>query len=164
MSRWLEHSTLRSARRESSRELVSTVVRAWCAVSTSPRPTRVPCALIACARALSRSITMSARATTASPASDTLEHLSLAHPLDVLVDLQCRAQRVLEVALVAQRHQRLCPHDRLPDARKLVEVAMLAQAADRGHHADDDLFGHPGDSRADDLALAIGPGIVDPVV
>src|SRR4051794_4181920 len=98
MSRWLEHSTLRSASRASSRELGSTAVNACCAVSTSPSPTRVPCALMSCARALILLITTSPWAATTS--LDTLEHLPLAHPLHVLVDLQRRAERVLEVALV----------------------------------------------------------------
>ena len=67
------------------------------------------------------------------------------------------------VACAVERQQRARPGDRLPHAGQLVELA-LAQPRDRGAHARRDLLGHAGQPRADDLGLALGRRVVDPVV
>src|SRR5204862_6213001 len=95
-----EHSTARSASREASRELGSIASSARCAASSSPTPTREPCARWAAVRALSRALTASA-------ASDTLEHLPLTNPDHVLVHLQRRPQRLVQRRVLPDRGQRL---------------------------------------------------------
>ena len=78
--------------------------------------------------------------------------------MHVLVHLQRHAERLVEIGVVAEREQRLRPHDRLADARQLVEVPLLAQAPDRRDDPRRDRLRHAWDSRVDDLALALGVG------
>src|SRR5437763_1308967 len=151
-----EHSTVRSASFESSREPQSTSAKARCASSNSPTPTRDPCAR-------NRPANDPSRETTAS-ASDTFEHLSLADPEDVLVHLQRSAKRLVEITVATEREQRPRPHQRLADPRELVKVAVLAQPPDRRHDPRRDRLRHPRDACVDDRALAFRRGVVDPVI
>ena len=66
-------------------------------------------------------------------------------------------------AVAVQRQQRARPRDRLPHAGQLVELA-LAQPGDRGADPRGDLLGHAREPRADDLGLALGRRVVDPVI
>src|SRR5262249_53120112 len=124
------------------------------AASSSPTPTRAPWARSAAVSALSPPIT----------ASDTVQHLPLAHADDVLVHLERHPERLLEVGILAERKQRLGPHDRLADARQLVEIALLAQARDGVDDARGNRLRNARDPRLDDLALAPRIGVVDPVI
>src|SRR5690348_11962729 len=93
MSLRSEHRTARSARRTSSREAQSTAATARTESTNSPTPARPP-------RPLKAATSSASAPTTASPVavagSDTLEHSALAHPYQVLVDLEHRAERFLE--------------------------------------------------------------------
>src|SRR6185312_16220358 len=104
------------------------IARSACAAaSTSPVPTRTPPTRRSVASVVSRSSTAPlarrASAGSAAPGSDTLEHPQLAHPLEVLADLERHAERVVQIAVgAAERDQRLGPRDRLPHAGELVEL------------------------------------------
>src|SRR5918994_2552881 len=98
------------------RSEASTAASARCAASSSPTPTRAPPARIAAASALTRdSIARVA-------ASGATEHPALAHPVDVLADLERDAERRLEVGVAVKREQRPRPRDGLPHAGQLVEL------------------------------------------
>src|SRR5262245_37573144 len=90
-------------------------------------------------------------------ASDTAEHPSLAHALDVLAHLQRHPERLLEVDAPVERQQRASPDDRLPHARQLVQL-LLAQPGDRHAHALGDLVGYAGQPGPHDLGLALARG------
>ena len=119
-SAWLEHRTVRSASRASFRDAGSTAASARCASTSSPTPSRTPSARSSAVSAPSGPVT----------GSDTLEHLALTDPQDVLVDLQRRTERLIEVGLVSKRQERPGPDERLPHSGQLVQVALLAQPAD----------------------------------
>src|SRR6185436_12041012 len=105
----------------------STAARARWPASSSSSPTRTPSPRSRAASTERRSVTTAG--------SDTLEHPIRAHALDVLADLQRRADRGLERSFLApEREQGLGPRDGLPHARQLVEVAV-AKEGDRIAHA-----------------------------
>src|SRR4051812_41700732 len=118
-------------------------------------------------RARSRAATFSLSRCATSPwprgSSGTFEDPVAADAIDVLADLQRHAQRLVERRVAVQREQRACPGDRLPHPRELVELA-LAQLGDRRADPRGDLLGHARQARLDDLGLALGGRVVDPVV
>ena len=60
-----------------------------------------------------------------------LQDPALAHAQEILVDLEDGAKSVLERGLPVEREQRARPHDRLPHARQLVQVTLVAQSPHR---------------------------------
>src|SRR4051794_7900212 len=94
------------------------------AASSSPVPMRTPPKRSRAASSARRSITAPlarrAPAAAAGAGSDTVEHLQLPHPLEVLAHLQRHAEGLVEVAVgAAEGDERLRPRDRLPHAGSL---------------------------------------------
>src|SRR5690349_10091295 len=91
----------------------------------------------------------------------------LAGELEVLPLLEHGTERevggVGRQVLLTEQVERARPVDRLRDAGRLGQL-QLAQAVDRGDHAAGQLARHTGLPERDDLDLALGVGVVDPVV
>src|SRR5687767_544178 len=125
------------------------------AASTSPTPRRTPPARRVAASSVSRPVTRA-------PGLPTLQDPALADLLDVLADLQDDSEGGVEVIGV-ESQQCLRPGDRLAHAGKLVEL-LAAQARDGGADPLGDRVGHVRQAGTDDLGLALGRRVVDPVV
>src|ERR1019366_5760711 len=153
-SRCWEHSTARRASRASSREPASMTDRALWAASSSPTPTREPCQRMTAARSLSGPVT----------GSDAIQDSTLTHAQQVLVHLERGAERLVKLRVIPDGEQRLGPDDRLPHAGQLVQIPLLAQAADGVHDPRGHALGNPGQTRVHNVPLASRAGVVDPVV
>src|SRR5262249_31390376 len=141
----------------------STAARALCAARSSSIPTRAPPARMAPTRSASFAVTLApASRRLPAAASDTLQHPALSHPLDVLSHLERHAERLVQVD-AGEGEQCLRPGDRLADARELVKL-LGPQPGDGATDAPGYLIGHPWEPRVDDLGLALGGRVVDPVV
>ena len=152
-------STAWPAARSRSRRATagSTAASARWAASSSPTPTRAPSARIVAASRPSW------RGQRARPARQTPSSTSRSRTRSMSSRTFSATPSVSSRCVVAERQQRLRPGDRLAHARQLVQL-LAAQAGNRGAHAPGDLVGHAGQARAHDLGLALGRGVVDPVV